>query len=211
MNKLRDGELEKIVAAAADLFLRKSIGKTSVREIASASGCGEASVYRYYKTKDNLAIKAAAMLSDRIFGEYFTHGETTDGYGKIEMFYAAYERIYSENPGYYRFLYELDSSCMKSYSVTDGEYEKSVERYHELFLSAYREGVEDGSVSEISDIELFYYSSAHSLLNLCKFLSVSETPFAKDKEIKPEAEIRALCGMILNNIKIKERKSEKGI
>lgn len=203
MNVLNEEEIERIVVSAADLFLTSGIAKTSVAQIAKAAGVGEASVYRHYKTKDRIALKAATLLSERVLLRFDLDGKTT-GYERIAAFFDGYEKVFRESPNYFRFLYELDSIYLKGDSDEIALYEESVEKYHHLFLRSYEKGLEDGSVCRIGDVDLFYYSAAHALLNMCKGLSISENPLKQDKSLNRAEEIATLCEMILKTIK-KER------
>ena len=201
MNKLPDWELEKIIGAAAELFLKNSIQATSVKDIAAKAECGEASIYRHFKTKDHLAIKAATRLANYVVDTGFQPRPDLKGAELMELFYRTYESVYTENSGFYRFLFELDALYLKDSQENLSDYENAVERYHKAFNIAYERGLKDGTLQAIPNVDLFYYSSTHALLNLCKFLAVSTSPFAQDKARTPEAEIRALTDIILSTVK----------
>lgn len=200
MNQLYENELENIVSVAGELFLENTITGTSIKEIAKRAGCGEASVYRHYQTKQNLAVKAATRLADQVRETYFNVGGARTGFAQIRSFYEAYTRVFCEDCRYYRFTFELDNIYLGNTDTDCSGYETAVEKYYQIFHSAYQKGLADGSVREIADIELFYASSAHAVLNLCKFLSVTTSPLRQDRMISPEAEIRALIEMILQNV-----------
>ena len=62
---------KKIIVSASDLFVKKGLRGTTVRDIANASGTNVAMVNYYFKSKENLFNKilddAFQVLSERIF------------------------------------------------------------------------------------------------------------------------------------------------
>ena len=65
------------------------------------------------------------------------------------------------------------------------------------YIEAYVWGVQDGTVKRIDNVELFYYSTTHALLNLCKTLSYSGVLVSQDEKTSKEDEIKALIDIIL--------------
>ncbi len=63
---------ERILASATDLFTRFGYRKTSIDEVAQASGVAKGTVYLYYRNKAELVLHAIALeklvLMDRLFG-----------------------------------------------------------------------------------------------------------------------------------------------
>ena len=53
---IRDVKLEFILNTATELFMTRSIGDVTIKDIADAAGVGEATVYRYFKTKNNIVV-----------------------------------------------------------------------------------------------------------------------------------------------------------
>ena len=66
-----------------------------------------------------------------------------------------------------------------------------------MFLSAYAEGLKDGSVRKIEDPETFYYGTGHAMLELCKKLSIGEKIVRQDETTDAVAEISGLKDVIL--------------
>ena len=68
---------------------------------------------------------------------------------------------------------------------------------------AYNDGLIDGSVRKVEDLELFYFSSTHALIELCKKKAIVEDILVQDKAIDKSGEIKCLIGIILNNLKLR--------
>ena len=68
-------------------------------------------------------------------------------------------------------------------------------------MLAYKQGVEDGSVNNVGNAEVFYFATTHSLLELCKKLSMKKGVLEQDKTLKKSSEIKCLIKIILNSLK----------
>ena len=76
-------------------------------------------------------------------------------------------------------------------------YEQAINQYKKVFMSAYEEGLKDGSVKEQDDINLFYFSTTHALIELCKKLS-AKAVLNQDLEIEKTSEIKYMVKLVLS-------------
>lgn len=201
MNKLHPDEVERILLSARELFLRKTIAKTSIKDIAAKAGCGEATVYRYFKTKQNIILKVASTFAEEVKNNFFQFRESDNGFEKIKSFYKAYLTIYNSNKEYYRFLSELDDQFLSTMQEGKMEYEKAVGDFYNEYERAYRAGLEDNSIKQLDDMRTFYFTTTHAILNLCKYLSLDVLPLEADKSLDREKEISMLTEIFLNNLR----------
>ena len=198
MNKLNRSELTAIVAAAADLFLENTIEATSIKDVAARAGYGEATIYRRFGTKQNLAVQAASHLALGVLRRYFDLDACRDGFSALAEFYRAFLRVFEDDRRYFRFIRELDTYFLLD-AESKEEYEDIIFLYYHRFQRAYERGLADGTVREIEKPGVFYYASCHALLNLCKALS-ADTLLRQDENAHPEYEVAALIDMILYNL-----------
>ena len=199
MNKIKEKTLEIIVNDALELFLKNSIASVRIKDVANASGIGEATVYRYFSTKLNILEKCAVNLQNRVYEEYFRLVGKT-GHEKVSAFYSGYHKIFIDHPEFYRFIRELDAFVIDSGGSLE-EYSKGVDLFKNEFLTAYGEGLNDGSIRKTTDIETFYYSTTHALLELCKKLALNGKVVKQDEKIKKDNEIQTLSSIILSALK----------
>lgn len=197
MNKIKEKALNLIVEEAADMFLEKSITTVTMEEIAKSAGIGAASMYRYFGTKQALAVKAATLMAQNIYKTYYSEIKGENGYERIKAFYMSYLAIYRDKPGYFRFIREFDSLFLADAGEEKHDYENEIDRFLEEFLSFYDQGIKDGSIREVGSPEVFYYSTAHSLMSLCKSLVKGKELISQDSLTKQEDEIMQLIEIIL--------------
>ena len=195
----KDLKRSYIISAAKELFLAKSIQEVTIKDISKASGVGEATIYRYFTTKENLVTEVCIDLQKEIVATYIELGSLATGYQSIETFFNLFLNVYVCHQEYLRFLTGFDSIYLST--LTGMAYPNALDRFKDFFLGAYQAGLKDGSVKAIADPETFYYASTHSLLELCKKLSALDSALPQDKAINKEAEIRELIRVFLAYLK----------
>ena len=192
---LKDAKVNFLVDIATDLFICRSIQDVTIKDIAISAQVGEATIYRYFGKKQGLVIQSAMKILGVVQSDYFKLEKEMNGYQKLETFYLSYLNIFQNHPDFYKFLGEFDSYMSGESSDLLDSYEQVIEQYNRVFMDAYHEGLKDGSVKEQKDINLFYFSTTHALIELCKKLSLKAV-LNKDLEIEKTSEIKYMVELI---------------
>ena len=193
---LKDVKINFLVDVATDLFMSRSVQEVTIRDIAVAAQVGEATIYRYFGSKQNLVVQAAMKIQSIVSSYFFKVEEGKSGYEKLAIFYQSYLDIYKEHPNFYKFLEEFDSFISTDNADTDS-YEEAIEQYKTFYMGAYQLGLKDGSIKEQKDIESFYFSTTHAILELCKKLAFKRAVLNQDKGEGKDKEIQCLIDIIL--------------
>ncbi|MCR5184802.1 MAG: TetR/AcrR family transcriptional regulator [Bacilli bacterium] len=189
------------VDIATQLFMSSSIAEVTIKDIAMEAEVGEATLYRYFGKKQTIVLMVAMKLQEQTNQEYFNLKEEKTGFDKLKAFYESYFRIFSDHPNYYNFIRDFDAYMANEGKEELVEYENGIDVYKNIFLEAYELGLKDGTVRQIEDIEMFYFSTAHSLLELCKKLSMNNGLLTQDRTIEKTKEIECLVHIFLNSLK----------
>ena len=196
----KDLKREYIVDSAKKLFLSSSISEITIKDISSVSGLGEATIYRYFKTKENLVIAVSLSIQQDILKVQFN--ENGSGLKQIQSFFNLFRDIYVDNKNYFKFIAEFDTVYLKNIKNKENkEYSLGLDAFYEIFMKAYELGLKDGSIKENDDIKLFYYTCTHSLLELCKKLASTESELKQDKEVSKVKEIEYLISLFISVLK----------
>lgn len=198
---LKDAKKEFIIGVAANLFMQRGISEVTIKDIADKAGVGEATIYRYFVKKTNIVIATAMSLRQNVYCKYFDLSKGKNGFEKIEIFYDSYLSIFKDSSSYYYFIKEFDAYMCAEKKANLQDYEKGVDEFKAAYLSAYKEGVEDGSIKEVKNVDVFYFSTTHALLELCKKLSMSKGVLTQDKTLKKASEIKCLIKIILEALR----------
>ena len=197
---LKDAKVNFVVNIATDLFMGRSIQDVTIRDIALSAQIGEATIYRYFGKKQTLVLQAAMRIGQIINTEYFQLDDKKSGYEKLEAFYRSYLDIFENNINFYKFIREFDLFMSGEDTNSLNAYEAAIDLFKIEYMKAYQLGLDDGSVKAQDDIEMFYFTTTHSLLELCKKLSMKEI-LNQDKTISKNSEIKCLINLILKAIK----------
>lgn len=196
----KDLRTKYVVDVATKLFLERGIGDVTIKDIAVEADIGEATIYRYFSKKTNVVLASALQLKEKVFRGYFDLSKGKTGFEKVEIFYYSYLRIFERSPEYFYFINEFDAYMQMQNEVSLDEYEKQVDTFKSEYLEAYKLGQRDGSIQRIENVEVFYFSTTHALLELCKKLSVKEAFLQQDRTSKKAAELECLIKVILASL-----------
>ena len=199
MSRVTDSTKKVITETALKMFVSNSISKVRLYDIANKANVGEATIYRHFGNKQNVVLAAAIELSNKISFNYLREDENKSGFELIKGFYETFLKIF-KTTNYYSFLNELDSYLQEEEFQGRDKYQDNVESYRNLFMKDYEKGVNDGTLRQVPDIEVFYYSTTHSIVALCKKLSTKKI-LAQDEIIDKEKEIILLINIFLNYLK----------
>ena len=196
----KDLKRDYIVDSAKKLFLSSSISEITIKDISSVSGLGEATIYRYFKNKENLVLAVSLSIQQDILKVQFN--ENGSGLKQIQNFFNLFRDIYVENKNYFKFIAEFDTVYLKNIKNKENkEYSLGLDAFYEIFMKAYELGLKDGSIKENDDIKLYYYTCTHSLLELCKKLASTESELKQDKEVSKVKEIEYLISLFISVLK----------
>lgn len=196
----KDLKRDYIVDSAKKLFLSSSISEITIKDISSVSGLGEATIYRYFKNKENLVLAVSLSIQQDILKVQFN--ENGSGLKQIQNFFNLFRDIYVENKNYFKFIAEFDTVYLKNIKNKENkEYSLGLDAFYEIFMKAYELGLKDGSIKENDDIKLYYYTCTHSLLELCKKLASTESELKQDKEVNKVKEIEYLISLFISVLK----------
>ncbi len=195
MAKIQEIRKEYVLDQAIQLFLERGIANVTIKDIATQSGLGEASVYRYFGTKQNIVMLSAERLSKQTYELFVLDEAPKTGYEKLEDFFMVFYQVMKTRPELYVYLSSFDAFLMHADEATD-VYVDQIRSFKHIFDDAYALGIKDGSVRQV-DSESFYYTSTHSILSLCKKLAADGNLLPDDSMHDTLHEVQTLITMIL--------------
>ena len=157
----------RIFEAAEELFLNQGYAKTSTGQIAKLTGCNQALVHYYYRTKDNLFDlvfeSKVRLVVNNILAVDSPEGNLDS---KIAGMVGAHFDYLKQNPKIIPFIFnELSTNYERLQSLIT-----KLQQYPQSLLTHLKadlkEGIEKGLVREISEIDL-----------LLSIASLNVTPF----------------------------------
>ena len=195
---LKDVKKNFLIDIATDLFICRSIQEVTIKDIAISAQVGEATIYRYFGKKQTLVVESAMKLQKEVDAESFKLDEGKNGFEKLKIFYLSYLQIFDSHPEFFKFINEFDAYMAGEQVDELDTYESVVGQYKTTFMHAYELGIKDGSVKAQNNVEMFYYSTTHALLELCKKLSIQKAVLNQDNTVEKREQINCLINIILS-------------
>jgi len=90
---------EKILLAAYQIFAQKDFQTATISEIAQAAGVGDATIYEYFRNKEDLLFEIPQLVLKDVFEEMNLHMQGIEGaFNKIRKFIWLYFWFLENNP-----------------------------------------------------------------------------------------------------------------
>lgn len=155
----------KIIQAALVIFAEKGFQETTISEISKAANVSEATVYEYFKTKEDLLFAIPEEITEDAYQEwvlilqYFRDTE-----GKIRAMVHGYMKLYMNN-SHYTALIMLQLKANKNFLKTDAY--KRVREVAGSLLCIIQDGVDKGVFRKNTDALLVRSMILGTIEHLC--------------------------------------------
>ena len=206
----KNARIDRILAAAFKLFSSAGIEPVAMTDIAKKAEIGVASLYRYFSTKDEIAIRTAIWAWEEQISEIYpsiNNDKYTNGNGlfRLSIIFSLFKKLYMSQPEFLRFIYFFDS-----YAVNSGikqermiEYENVIGKVQMIVADAIKLGLKDNSINKkyIDKTEDLYFTLMHSFFSTAQKLTLSENLLAMNEKSKESDQLDLLSELLLNGVK----------
>jgi len=196
----------EILEAAENIFFLKGLQNTTMNDIAARCELSKATLYLYYKSKEELAlnimIKHLNIMKDE--GRTAAEKEST-GYDKIRAAMQSVILFHLKNENIFRFIANFDSFLTPD-SETGSLAEKcfyAVEEMRLMFIDFYRQGVKDGSCITEDDIDQKALMAQHLIISFIQYLAAKGDFIESRTGYSTENLLESCLSLILESIKKK--------
>jgi AcrR family transcriptional regulator len=156
---------EAVLQTAAQLFLEKSYGRTSLNDVADRLNITKPALYHYFRNKEEILLACYRLgcgLIDEILNDIAAHCGT--GLEKVEAFIYSYANVMTVNFG--RCVMRLDDGDLSSEAFAEvRNYKRKIDRRLRSFV---QEGIDDGSIVPC-DPKIAAFSIAGAVNWICRW------------------------------------------
>lgn len=206
-NNLKNRRIERAVDISAELFLKRGIDNVKMTDIAEESGIGVATLYRYFGTKTGVTITVMTHLWNNLkemFSGVFDSEvfRSQKGIKQVKDLMRMFIVLYTTHKDFMKLLGEFDLFIIREQVPKEKleNYEKSIINFYPIFETSCKVGIEDGSIRDNVNFQLFYTTYAHALMELIKKLLQGEL-LPNDNFSNGEKELEMLVECAVNYIK----------
>jgi len=159
-------EMKKMIRkAAAEMFVKKGFDKTSMRNIADAIEYSPATIYLYYKDKNEI-FYAISEDAFREFATYFSRvAEIADPMERLAALGKVYFEFAFDNPGYYDLMFLMKEPMETIYTEESWE---SGRKSHSVLTNVVKECIDRGHFKDKDPTVLSFliWSFVHGVVSL---------------------------------------------
>ena len=202
--------MNRIMEAAFKLFSEKGIDTITMNDIAKKSEIGVASLYRYYETKEQIAVQTSIWAWEKqkefilpllMENDY----ENISGLEQVKKVISLFINLYENQSDFLRYIYFFDSFAVRSKidNANLKEYENLILSVKNMISSAITKGLQDNSISERykNNEELLYFTIMHTMFSTTQKLALSQNLLAIDTNQNITAELKKLSELLISGIK----------
>jgi len=209
-DELKNARMGRILEAAFLLFSEHGIDTIAMTDIAKKAEIGVASLYRYYETKDMIAIKTAIWAWENqkknilpgIENESFSGMKGLEQISEICKMFA---NLLENQTEFLRFIYFFDSYIIRQKIEAEKltEYEEIIKSVQTIVAAAIHKGIEDGSINiKFKDCEnTLYFTLMHTLFSIVQKLSLSGKMLYMDSESPTKSQLELLTEILIEGLK----------
>lgn len=196
----RENQVDRILDAAEDLFIRYGIDRISMGKIADATRISRKTIYEYFANKQEIAWAIFQKFSQGAATEA-THmiSPNLNGYQNIENFLFQVGKLLETSPEHMRFIVEFNTLYAR---------EGNASRVQQLHASQSRQinelilmGIKDGSLRNDLDPKLEGAAILNLLAALNSRFSLLDAQIAEEYGYPVKEIFRGICTSYLRGIK----------
>lgn len=209
-DELKLARMNRILSSAFILFSQKGIDTIAMTDIAKSAEIGVASLYRYYETKDEIAIRTAIwawenqqkkLIPELTSDEY----KNKSGIEQMEEIFRMFIQLYEKEKDFLRFIYFFDSYAVRSEIPQERliDYEKMIMSVQQIVKEAISKGLEDKSIKEEykNSEDTLYFTLMHTMFSAAQKLCLSGELLDMDSVVSGKAELETLSKIIILGIR----------
>lgn len=196
-----------MIEAAIACFCAKGIELVTMNEIAAKAEIGVATVYRYFDTKEQLAIQCSIYLWRRARKVYLEKSETEEfrhqpGIEQVRMVLLLSAEFYEKQTSFFRFMYDFDN-YLASHQIdpaSRNEYETTISEMIDMFSNVIRVGKADGSIRFDASVDEIYFCVTHALFSMMQKLASNGNLVQEDSIVEARRQIELVISLLIKGL-----------
>ncbi|WP_157950162.1 TetR/AcrR family transcriptional regulator [Vallitalea okinawensis] len=188
--QLKEKRRKDIIKVAQELFIKKGLTETTMSDIAAGVKISRRTLYRYYKTKEELAFQIEIILFEdfyRFQDEIFNQLEG-NGLEKIKEFFSQIADYIDDNSQIIRFSGEFDHYFRGDYPYSDltNQFKGMISTNDELLVKLIIEGRKDGSIRDDIEPRITALTMNNVLLSITQRVIIRGDHLIEEQNVNPK-------------------------
>lgn len=209
-DELKNSRMNRILETAFNLFSVNGIDNVAMTDIAKKAEIGVASLYRYYETKDEIAIRTVIWAwekqKEKIMPNLSSKTyENLCGLEQIRVILNEFTSMFENEQDFLRFIYFFDSYAVRTNIPKErlSDYENQISFVQSVVNSAISKGLQDNTIdnSYKEYKNSLYFSIMHSFFSTCQKLSLSGNMLKIDETVGGKVQLELLSKIIISGLR----------
>lgn len=209
-DELKNSRMNRILETAFNLFSVNGIDNVAMTDIAKEAEIGVASLYRYYETKDEIAIRTVIWAwekqKEKIMPNLSSKTyENLCGLEQIRVILNEFTSMFENEQDFLRFIYFFDSYAVRTNIPKErlSDYENQISFVQSVVNSAISKGLQDNTIDKSYKEykNSLYFSIMHSFFSTCQKLSLSGNMLKIDETVGGKVQLELLSKIIISGLR----------
>lgn len=207
LNSIKDERKERVIEAAKLEFGKTGITNSKLSKIAARAKIGEASLYRYFKNKTELASVVATSYwdeSSKLFENEFMNkiALQDNALDKIKVYLSIFLEFYKNHKEFLKYMNEFDIFMMANdSSFSNFAFDNHINDARDFYALIIQEGQENGTIRLDIDGYQKYDFSGQVMVGLVTKLALRVGYLPSESDIDHIQLIEETIDMFINYIK----------
>ena len=210
LDDTKTARIERILDCAFELFATRGIDSVAMTDIADKAKIGVASLYRYFETKEILAVRTATQawtkrMEDVLPSLLKSKYQNANGYAQLEQIFALFVKLYETQTSFLRFIYLFDSFAVKEKIPKEDmtNYESKILLVKQIISIAIQKGIEDGTINKKygKTGDILYFTLIHTFFSAAQKLAISGNLLDMDSHMNGAKQLTLLSDILLEGLK----------
>lgn len=209
-DELKNARIQRIFEGAYSLFSERGIDTITMTDIADIAQIGVASLYRYFSTKEEVAIQTAIWAWQKQIIDYLpelvnSNYMEKNGIEQVEHIIQMYANLFETKPTFLRFIYFFDSFAVRS-NISQSRlnnYENMIIEINNIFYQAVQKGIRDKTIKQayVNKEKELCFSIMQTMFSLTQKLTLNQNLLHMDSKSNGKEVILLLQKIIIDGIK----------
>lgn len=209
-SELKENRINRILSSAFELFAVKGIDTIVMTDIAKKAEIGVASLYRYFETKEEIAIRTAIWAwntqKEYILPEIQNPAfEKLSGIEQLKIIMGLFTKLYENQQDFLRFIYFFDSYAVRQQIETKRlqDYELMIATVQNVVKQAIVKGLEDKSINQnfMGCEDNLYFTLMHAMFNTAQKMSLANGLLEMDQKVSGSSQLNLLTDLLIESLK----------
>jgi AcrR family transcriptional regulator len=197
-----------MIDAAYRCFSKNGIESTAISDIAAEAEVGEATIYRHFVTKENLALECGIKFWNEVGAFYEEKTDTAafqqkSGMEQVEQMIWLALDYYGRHTAEFCMICNLDGFLLSHRVGAEAlaAYEQAVDGLRPLLCDAIARGQADGSIAKQAEALELYYALTNGIFALMQKEASAGSLLASDRAVEQERKLTVFLQLLIDGLR----------